>query len=93
MMTRKPTLLEKLLSADIKRDKSHLLQAFRFVIMNSNLKEFPEQPLKLPLIMVEETGCEHAREEDPSTEVLFDDLSDDDDDDDDVDVNGDEDVH
>ncbi|XP_023636457.1 uncharacterized protein LOC17882946 isoform X2 [Capsella rubella] len=86
MMTREPTLLEKLLSADIKRDKSHLLQVFRFMVINSFFKELPEQPLKLPLIMVEETGCEHARE-DPLTDVLCDGLSDDDDDD----VNGDDD--
>ncbi|EFH48075.1 hypothetical protein ARALYDRAFT_488722, partial [Arabidopsis lyrata subsp. lyrata] len=56
MTTKKPTLLEKLLSANIKRDKIHLLQVFRFMVMNSFLKEFPEQPLKLPLITVEETG-------------------------------------
>ncbi|KAL1197822.1 hypothetical protein V5N11_009390 [Cardamine amara subsp. amara] len=52
--TRKPTLLEKLLSADIKREKSQLLQALRFMVINSFLKESPEQPLKLPLITVEE---------------------------------------
>ncbi|CAD5332050.1 unnamed protein product [Arabidopsis thaliana] len=76
--TRKPTLLEKLLSADIKRDKSQLLQVFRFMVMNSLLKEFPEQPLKLPLITVKETGCEDAME-DPSIEGLCDGLSDGDD--------------
>ncbi|ESQ41845.1 hypothetical protein EUTSA_v10013325mg [Eutrema salsugineum] len=88
---RKPTLLEKLLSADIKRDKSQLLQVFRFMVINSFFQELPEQPLKLPLVMVEETGCEHDREEDLISEVLCADLDDDDDhDDDDVDlgVNG-----
>ncbi|CAN8300486.1 unnamed protein product [Cochlearia groenlandica] len=80
MMTRKPTLLEKLLSADIKRDKSQLLQVFRFMVMNSFLQESPEQPLKLPLVTVEETGCEHVRE-DLITEVLCDGDDDDDDDD------------
>ncbi|KAG7555701.1 Nuclear fragile X mental retardation-interacting protein 1 conserved domain [Arabidopsis suecica] len=78
MSTRKPTLLEKLLSANIKRDKIHLLQVFRFMVMNSLLEEFPERPLKLPLITVEETGCEHAMD-DPSIDALCDDLSDDDD--------------
>ncbi|CAA7061875.1 unnamed protein product [Microthlaspi erraticum] len=76
--TREPTLLEKLLSTDIKREKSQLLQVFRFMVINSFFKEFPEQPLQLPLVMVEETGCEHDRED------QFDD-------DDDVYVNGDDD--
>ncbi|CAH2072436.1 unnamed protein product [Thlaspi arvense] len=86
MTTRKPTLLEKLLSADIKRDKSQLLQVFRFMVMNSFFQGSPEQPLKLPLVMVEETGSAHDRE-DSTAEVLCDD---DDDDDDDVSVNGDD---
>lgn len=74
--TRKPTLLEKLLSADIKRDKIQLLQVLRFVVMNSYFNESPEDPLKFPLVMVEETDCEHAED------VLSDD---------DVDENGDDD--
>lgn len=53
--------------------------------MNSYLKESPEQPLKLPQVMVEDTGCEHDRE-DPTTDILSDD---DHHDDDGVDVNGD----
>ncbi|CAN7037975.1 unnamed protein product, partial [Brassica rapa subsp. trilocularis] len=69
--TEQPTLLEKLLSADIKRDKSQLLQVFHVMVMNSFFKESPEQPLKLPLVMVEETGCEHDKD-DPTSEVLFD---------------------
>ncbi|KAG5408659.1 hypothetical protein IGI04_004978 [Brassica rapa subsp. trilocularis] len=72
--TEQPTLLEKLLSADIKRDKSQLLQVFHVMVMNSFFKESPEQPLKLPLVMVEETGCEHDKD-DPTSEVLFDDES------------------
>lgn len=79
--TREPTLLEKLLSADIKKDKIQLLQVLRFMEMNSFFKESPEEPLKFPLVMVEETGCEHAEEV----------LSDGDNDDDDVDESGDED--
>uniref|UniRef100_A0A1J3CLH6 FMR1-interacting protein 1 conserved domain-containing protein n=1 Tax=Noccaea caerulescens TaxID=107243 RepID=A0A1J3CLH6_NOCCA len=75
---REPSLLEKLLSTDIKREKSQLLQVFRFMVINSFFKELPDQPLKLPLVMVEETGCEHDRED------QFDD-------DDDVYVNGDDD--
>ncbi|RID41790.1 hypothetical protein BRARA_J01722, partial [Brassica rapa] len=77
--TREPTLLKKLLSADIKRDKIQLLQVFRFMVMNSFFKESPEQPLEFPVVMVEETGCEHV-------EAV---LSDDDDVDEDADESDD----
>ncbi|KAG9439997.1 hypothetical protein H6P81_020162 [Aristolochia fimbriata] len=50
--TRKPTLLEKLLSADIKRDKSHLLQVFRFMVLNSFFKDWPAKLGVLPLVRV-----------------------------------------
>ncbi|XP_068657448.1 uncharacterized protein [Aristolochia californica] len=50
--TRKPTLLEKLLSADIKRDKSHLLQVFRFMVLNSFFKDLPDKPVGSPLARV-----------------------------------------
>ncbi|KFK41913.1 hypothetical protein AALP_AA2G188500 [Arabis alpina] len=93
VITRKPTLLEKLLSGDIKREKSQLLQVFRFMVMNSFFKEFPEQPLKLPVVMVEETGYEHDWEEDPTNEILIDDDDDDDNDDGDGDGDGDVDLH
>ncbi|KAH9295936.1 hypothetical protein KI387_039524 [Taxus chinensis] len=43
---RKPTLLEKLLSGEIKKEKSHLLQIFRFMVNNSFLTEWPNEPLK-----------------------------------------------
>ncbi|XP_077241486.1 glyceraldehyde-3-phosphate dehydrogenase-like family protein isoform X4 [Tasmannia lanceolata] len=54
---RKPTLLEKLLSRDIKRDKSHLLQVFRFMVLNSFFKDWPEKPLEFPVITVKDGGC------------------------------------
>lgn len=60
---KKPTLLEKLLSADIKRDKSHLLQVFRFMVMNSFFKDSPDKPLIYPSVMVKETGSEGGCEE------------------------------
>lgn len=44
------------------------------MVMSSFFKESPEQPRKLPLVMVEETGCEHDKD-DPTSEVLFDDES------------------
>ncbi|KAK7383155.1 hypothetical protein VNO78_28826 [Psophocarpus tetragonolobus] len=55
---RKPTLLQKLLSADIKRDKSHLLQVFRFMVMNSFFKHCPDKPLIYPFTMVKENRSE-----------------------------------
>lgn len=53
-----PTLLQKLLSADIKRDKIRLLQAFRFMVMNSFFKDWPDKPLKLPSVIVKEGSVE-----------------------------------
>lgn len=55
---RKPTLLQKLLSSDIGRDKSRLLQVFRFMVMNSFFNDLPDKPLKFPLVVVKESGCE-----------------------------------
>ncbi|KAK3000490.1 hypothetical protein RJ639_022529 [Escallonia herrerae] len=54
MNQREPTLLQKLLSADIRRDKSRLLQVFRFMVMNSFFKDWPEKPLRFPLVTVKE---------------------------------------
>lgn len=42
---REPTLLEKLLSPEIKREKSHLLQIFRFMVNNSFFSEWPNKSL------------------------------------------------
>lgn len=55
---RKPTLLQKLLSADIKRDKSHLFQVFRFMVVNSFFKNYPDKPLVYPSVAVKEMGLE-----------------------------------
>ncbi|OIW11675.1 hypothetical protein TanjilG_18202 [Lupinus angustifolius] len=49
---REPSLLEKLLSADIKRDKSHLFQVFRFMVINSFFKDCPDKPLIYPPVIV-----------------------------------------
>ncbi|KAK3004137.1 hypothetical protein RJ639_019164 [Escallonia herrerae] len=54
MNQREPTLLQKLLSADIRRDKSRLLQVFRFMVMNSFFEDWPEKPLRFPLVTVKE---------------------------------------
>ncbi|KAL4203195.1 hypothetical protein AMTRI_Chr01g102780 [Amborella trichopoda] len=58
VLTRSPTLLQKLLSKEIKRDKSHLLQVFRFMVMNSFFKEWPDKSLKVPVCVVGESECE-----------------------------------
>lgn len=55
---REPTLLQKLLKADVGRDRSQLLQALRFMVMNSFFKEWPNKPLKFPSVMVKENGGE-----------------------------------
>ncbi|KAF5208175.1 Gata zinc finger protein [Thalictrum thalictroides] len=50
------SLLEKLLSADIKRDKSHLLQTFRFMVLNNFFVEWPKKCLEFPSVTVEDSG-------------------------------------
>ncbi|PIN19132.1 hypothetical protein CDL12_08189 [Handroanthus impetiginosus] len=55
---RESSLLKKLLSSDIKRDKKHLLQVFRFMVMNSFFESWPEKPLKFPVVIVKESGDE-----------------------------------
>ncbi|KAL3618000.1 hypothetical protein CASFOL_038321 [Castilleja foliolosa] len=55
---REPSLLKKLLSSDIKRDKRHLLQVFRFMVTNSFFDNQPEESLKFPHVIVKEPGDE-----------------------------------
>ncbi|XP_047316024.1 uncharacterized protein LOC124919743 [Impatiens glandulifera] len=50
------TLLQKLLGEDIRKEKIHLLQVFRFMTMNSFFKEWPEKPLLFPSVTVNEAG-------------------------------------
>ncbi|KAK8964649.1 hypothetical protein KSP40_PGU018163 [Platanthera guangdongensis] len=64
---REPTLLRKLLNADIRRDKSQLLQAFRFMVLNSFFKNSPHGPLVFPIITAKdavapETGVVGVKE-------------------------------
>ncbi|XP_048326431.2 uncharacterized protein LOC107412948 isoform X2 [Ziziphus jujuba] len=54
---RKPTLLQKLLDTDVRRDKSRLLQVFRFMSLNSFFKDWPGKPLDFPSVIVKESGC------------------------------------
>lgn len=68
---REPSLLEKLLSADIKRDKSRLLQVFRFMVLNDFFKQWPAKPLDFPNITVKDEviGSESPRGRDLSLDV------------------------
>jgi cleavage and polyadenylation specificity factor subunit 4 len=51
------TLLQKLLCSDVKRDKSHLLQVCRFLVINCYLKEYKsenKEMLKFPHVVVKQ---------------------------------------
>lgn len=67
---KEPSLLEKLLSSDIRRDKRHLLQAFRFMVMNSFFQEWPEKPLKFPVVIVKEPGDESKIAEEEYAQIV-----------------------
>ena len=47
---RPPTLLQKLLAKDIHRERSHLLQAFRFIVANNFLLHADHAPVSFPAI-------------------------------------------
>uniref|UniRef100_A0A5B7AD80 FMR1-interacting protein 1 conserved domain-containing protein n=1 Tax=Davidia involucrata TaxID=16924 RepID=A0A5B7AD80_DAVIN len=68
---REPTLFQKLLSADIRREKSHLLQVFRFIVMNSFFKDWSKNPLRFASVKlkVKETGCDDEVVEEKSSNV------------------------
>lgn len=57
---REPTLLQKLLSKEIKKDKSKLLQVFRFMVMNSFFEHWPEKPLEFPVITIKDPDSENV---------------------------------
>lgn len=57
---REPSLLQKLLTRDIKRDKTHLLQVLRFITANSY---FSGDSLKFPSVIVRETDGDMPSEE------------------------------
>ncbi|KAF5946127.1 hypothetical protein HYC85_016355 [Camellia sinensis] len=64
---KQPTLLQRLLSADIRRDKSRLLQVFRFMVMNSFFKDWPEKSLRFPLVIVKDGVGEVVEEKSSSS--------------------------
>jgi cleavage and polyadenylation specificity factor subunit 4 len=55
---REPTLLKKLLSAEIKADNHRILHAFKFMILNSFFNEWPDKQLEFPHVMVKEAGMD-----------------------------------
>ncbi|KAI3742216.1 hypothetical protein L1987_59896 [Smallanthus sonchifolius] len=57
---REPSLLQKLLTQDIKRDKSHLLQVLRFITANSF---FTGESLRFPSVIVRETNVDVPAQE------------------------------
>lgn len=63
---KEPSLLKKLLSSQIKKEKKHLLQVFRFMMMNSFFENWPEKPLKFPVVIVKESGGESVVVEEKS---------------------------
>lgn len=71
-----PTLLKKLLSRDIRRDKLRLLQVFRFMVMNSFFKDGPEEPLKFPSVIITENGSEGSVFEEKCSVITEVDLGD-----------------
>lgn len=68
---RESTLLKKLLSGDIRRDKNQLLQAFRFIVMNSFFKDWPQNPLKFPHVVVKEDAVCEGKSKDIISEENF----------------------
>ncbi|KAG0539867.1 hypothetical protein BDA96_03G359100 [Sorghum bicolor] len=50
--SREPTLLQKLLSSDIKRDRHRLLHVFKFMTLNNFFKDWPDKPLQFPSVKV-----------------------------------------
>ncbi|KAI0519425.1 hypothetical protein KFK09_006872 [Dendrobium nobile] len=47
---REPILLRKLLNGDIRHDKCQLLQAFRFMVLNTFFNGVPDKPLLFPIV-------------------------------------------
>ncbi|XP_076941943.1 uncharacterized protein LOC143611651 isoform X2 [Bidens hawaiensis] len=63
---REPSLLEKLLTPDIKREKTHLLQVLRFMTANSF---FTEESLRFPPVILRETKVDAVSQETTSSVV------------------------
>uniref|UniRef100_A0A0D9V721 FMR1-interacting protein 1 conserved domain-containing protein n=1 Tax=Leersia perrieri TaxID=77586 RepID=A0A0D9V721_9ORYZ len=63
--SREPTLLQKLLSSDIKRDRHRLLHTFKFMVLNNFFSDYPDKPLEFPSVKVNQIELEsNVTEED-----------------------------
>ncbi|XP_073125669.1 uncharacterized protein [Henckelia pumila] len=69
-----PSLLQKLLYSDIKRERTYLLQTFRFVVMNSFFEDWPSKPVRFPVVIIKDSGDESGRFE-KKCQVAEDDVS------------------
>ncbi|XP_062181081.1 uncharacterized protein LOC133885382 [Phragmites australis] len=58
-MSREPTLLQKLLSSDIKRDRHRLLHTFKFMALNNFFKDWPDKDLEFPSVKVNQIEIEN----------------------------------
>ena len=56
--SREPTLLQKLHSSDIKRDRHRLLHTFKFMAQNNFFKDWPDKPLEFPRVEVNQIELE-----------------------------------
>jgi cleavage and polyadenylation specificity factor subunit 4 len=71
--SREPTLFQKLVSSDIKRDRHRLLHTFKFMAQNNFFKDWPDKPLEYPSVKVNQVELEI---DDIAAEDLDDDLPD-----------------
>ncbi|XP_040378163.1 LOW QUALITY PROTEIN: probable ADP-ribosylation factor GTPase-activating protein AGD14 [Oryza brachyantha] len=56
--SREPSLLQKLLSPDVKRDRHRLLHTFKFMILNNFFSDYPDKPLEFPSVKVNQNELE-----------------------------------
>jgi cleavage and polyadenylation specificity factor subunit 4 len=71
--SREPTLFQKLVSSDIKRDRHRLLHTFKFMAQNNFFEDWPDKPLEYPSVKVNQVELEI---DDIAAEDLDDDLPD-----------------
>jgi len=57
--SREPTLLQKLLSSDIKRDRHRLLHTFKFMALNNFFEDWADKPLQFPIVKVNQIEIEN----------------------------------
>lgn len=68
--SREPTLLQKLLNSDIKRDRHRLLHTFKFMALNNFFKDWPAKPLEFPSVKVDQIELESDIDEEDSDDDL-----------------------